>query len=344
MQYATASEDLAEDPKKKKAPLLQSRAPLSSDSEEEESDDSGGDDVLRLLKRASRTGTERATGSADAKGKKPKKSARYPLLAESRSLRDKNRADPVALALESMVSGQNQSLDNGQLSMIIQMEVLKQLRDKKGQKPAQKSDSHENSGNSSLEESSSEEERLKGAGKALRAYRKSKRRMRKNPEKHIKRYVREVEDFLGVTSDGAYMMTDFSKKLAWGKNHTLYRIHYALSHMLQTVLKGKLSQVGLQITQLLRAIYQANLDGGSWKTAWLLLDIQDPLDRPRFGGEAQQLEVGATYVKAMTDLERRSRFQGRPEEDGSSGQNQKGKSGGKGKSKKSTKEEEKPES
>ena len=34
--------------------------------------------------------------------------------------------------------------------------------------------------------------------------------------------------------------------------------------------------------------------------------MQDPLEKPRFGGEAQSLEVIAAYVKAMSDLEKKS--------------------------------------
>jgi hypothetical protein len=39
----------------------------------------------------------------------------------------------------------------------------------------------------------------------------------------------------------------------------------------------------------------------------LLLGHQDPLERPRFGGEPDQLEKIASYLKAMDDLESAAR-------------------------------------
>ena len=171
----------------------------------------------------------------------------------------------------------------------------------------------------------------------MKAFRKSKRRMKKKPEKDIRRYIKDVEDYLGVGTDGAYVLTDYTKKLAWGKQRTLMRYHYALSDLLHTILKGKMLLAGLKVTQLLRATHQASLDQGDWRAAWLLLDLPDPMERPRFGGEAQQLELVASYVTAMANLEKKGRWQSHRgnEEDPALG---KGK--GKRKGKKGDKEEE----
>ena len=73
----------------------------------------------------------------------------------------------------------------------------------------------------------------------------------------------------------------------------------------------------------------------------MLLDLPDPLDKPRFGGEAQQLEVVAGYVKAMSDLEKKSKTFNRFEDDTGSNMSQKGKGKTKGKK---AKDEDKPES
>jgi len=76
---------------------------------------------------------------------------------------------------------------------------------------------------------------------------------------------------------------------------------------LEQLLKGRTKLCGLQLVQLLRAVHQASLDQGEWKTAWMLTHLPDPVERPRFGGEPQDLEVIASYVKAMSDLERKSK-------------------------------------
>lgn len=110
------------------------------------------------------------------------------------------------------------------------------------------------------------------------------------------------------------------------------RYHFALSEVLQVLLKGKTDQAALQISQLLRATYQVALDNGEWKTAWLLLDMADPVERPRFGGDVQDLENVAAYVRAMRDLEKRSKTwapKGNEEEEsGAKGKGKKGKNKG----------------
>ena len=164
--------------------------------------------------------------------------------------------------------------------------------------------------------------------------------MKRNPVKHIRRYVKDVEDFLGVGRDGAYVLTDYTKKLAWGKQRTLMRYHFALSDLLQTILKGKLELAGLKVTQLLRATHQASLDQGDWRTAWLLLDLPDPMERPRFGGETQQLELVASYVTAMANLEKKGRWQPSRSNEEDPGQ---GKGKGKRKGKRSGEKDEDPE-
>jgi len=104
------------------------------------------------------------------------------------------------------------------------------------------------------------------------------------------------------------------------------RVHYAVSEALEQLLKGKTKLAGLQLVQLLRGIHQCSLDAGDWKTAWLLLHLPDPVERPRFGGEVQELEVVASYVKAMNELERKSRAlnSDRTEEEPEGGKGKKG--------------------
>lgn len=132
--------------------------------------------------------------------------------------------------------------------------------------------------------------------------------MKKQPLKHVKRYVREIKEQLGATNETPFSLSDWSKRINWGKNKSLMRLHYGMSEVLETLLKGKSEQAALQLTNLLRATHQCSLDGGNWKVAWLLTHLADPLDRPRFGGEAQSLEIIASYVRAMGDLEKRSKW------------------------------------
>ena len=159
------------------------------------------------------------------------------------------------------------------------------------------------------------------AGKALRDFRERRRAMRKHPVKHIKRYVWEAEEVLGVSADVAYNLSDYTRKLHSGKQKSLYRIHFAVSEILAAQLRGKREQAALQSVQLLRCLHQVCLDGGSWRAGSLLLQHQDPLERPRFGGEASQLEHIASYLKAVQELEKKNTGGGDQGEDEVGGKN-----------------------
>ena len=150
--------------------------------------------------------------------------------------------------------------------------------------------------------------------------------MKQKPLKNVRRYIKEIEEIMGVGPEIAYNISDFTKKVQWGKQKGLMRTHFAISELLQTILRGDHDQAALQAVQILRALYQCNLDGGSWKAASLLMSHPDPLDRVRFGGEPAQLESVASYLKAMQELEKRStNLVDRQEEDGGKGKKGKGK-------------------
>lgn len=338
IQYATASEGLDEaNPRRgKKSAMAMPSTTLDLDSgTSEDSGESGEDDVVKLLRRAGKGYVEKdmPSGSQERITKRGKRD-RYPLLQKTKSQSVSTKLDVDEVMQSVLVKG---NADSNPLNTLVQLEQLKELRGRKGKKESKPVISDQ-SASSSQESSSESGEKLKGAGKALRAFRRGKRAMRRRPERHIRRYIQEVEDQLGVSKDSSYLLTDYTRKLAWGKHRTLMRVHFALSHLLQTLLKGNVSQGALEVTQLLRAVHQCALDQGEWKTAWLLLDLADPLEKPRFGGEAQQLELVASYVRAMADLEKKNR--NNPNEKGDDETAGKGKGAGEKNGKKAEKPEE----
>ena len=297
------------------------------------------DGLLKLLSRAKSNLRGGGFGS-DVLGKgssssKPSKS-RYPMLDSSKEKSVNKKESVVETLLQQSLlasaSSGGKSLGGDQLNTLLQMEMLKLLQDKS--KKSVKTEEKDTSDSAGSEEDSSADnrERLRGAGKALKAYRKEKREMQKNPKRHRRRYIKEVEAVLGVSRDTPYLLTDFTKRISWGKHRTLQRLRYAISDTLQLQLAGHTDRAGLQMTQILRAIHQCSLDQGDWRVAWHLLHLQDPVEKPRFGGEPQQLEVVAGYIRAMNDLEKKSRMSPNLNQNGDDPpENQKG---GKGKGKK----------
>eukprot|EP00434_Breviolum_minutum_P009431 symbB.v1.2.008306.t1/scaffold499.1/size195312/12 len=287
LQFATASE--VEDLQQPR-----SRRGDSTSSESSRSAESGGseaDEVLKLLKRAGKSKPGKAILSGDIAEDKPKARSRYSLLSSAKEKKEGETLDVDALLLKNLASGSAgpSTLD---LNALVHMQILKELRGKGGRKKSKNTITMDDSGSSEDETSSSDEKvRLRGAGKALKAYRQSHKAMKSRTLKHVRRYVKEVEEQLGAS------------------------LHFGISEALETLLKGKVEQSALQLTLLLRAIHQCSLDGGNWKVAWLLTHMVDPLERPKFGGEAQDLEIIASYVRAMGDLEKRSKSHAETDEE-----------------------------
>ena len=318
--YVTASDDVAED---KKSKTKKKEAQTSSS--ESETSKSDGDEILDLLMRAQKQKPERATGS-DSKSKGGEKTQpRYALLAKKSKVPKEDDNGLEKLVRQACMEGGTQAMGSS-LNALINLEMLKAL--KKGKKQRGHEETDDSSGAKTVSSTSSSEvdRKVRGAGKALRDFRASHRRMKKRPLRHVKKYIKEVEAVLGVSGQIPYTLAEYSKKLNWGKQKTLMRIHYALSELLQTLMRGKTERAALMTVQLLRAVHQVSLDQGSWQAASLMLAHADPLERPKFGGEPQQLESIASYLKAMTELEKRSQATAREEIAGVKGKGKGGKS------------------
>lgn len=290
-QYLTASEEPREESKQDKKGR-DSESESSSQSDDASSDEE--DDILNLL------------AAAQKKKKKPEKGiggdvtkkGRYPLLAKPKK---SGKTDAVDLIMSQMKKGQ--CLPDSSISALVNLEMLKMLKGRKSSKSHVSSDESDDTDSSLSASDSSKDGKLKGAGRALRDFRAGHRRMKKHPVKHIRKYIKEVEGVLGVAGSAPYRLSDYTRRLNWGKQRSLLRTHFALSEILQVLMKGKTERAALMVVQLLRALHQVSLDQGSWQA---VLSHVDPLEKPKFGGEPDQLERIASYLKAMGDLEKRS--------------------------------------
>eukprot|EP00438_Fugacium_kawagutii_P011551 Skav235005 [mRNA] locus=scaffold276:29989:31329:+ [translate_table: standard] len=333
--YATASEELEVNPPAGRTTRLRTKlGDSSSEDSAEEEDEASEDDLFRMLRKAAKAGTGRDTSlEKDARSSKAAKS-RYPLLGEKGKPR--NDASASSSGVEALLQ---QSLSTGSLALtpenvnaLISMELLRTLKSKpRKTRSSARSDGPDVSDGSSLESSSSHGKKG-GASRALRNYRRGHRSMRKNPGRHIRRYIKEVEEFLGATRETPYQLSDFTRRLNWGKQKSLLRVHFAISEALQTLLRNQPELAALELVQLLRAVHQTCLDNGSWRASWLLTRHPDPCDVPRFGGEPQELERVAGYLDALQKLEKRSKGIGKGDQEDESAKGKRGKGNAKKKS------------
>ena len=211
LQCMSASEDLSDQPRRKEKEIFVDPNSSASSSEAESEED----DVMKLLLKAQKAGSGKGT-AADAllKSKRKNKVDRYPMLRQARSSKDVS-GDGLEQAILQTIAGEgsDKKLPEASLQTLVTLELLKPIR---GKSKARSSMSRmkDDSSDDSLEENS----KLRGAGKAIRDYRQGHRKMKKDPSRHVKRYVQEVEESLGVQGTNVtYNLSDYSRRLQWGK-------------------------------------------------------------------------------------------------------------------------------
>lgn len=68
------------------------------------------------------------------------------------------------------------------------------------------------------------------------------------------------------------------------------------------LLKQQPERAALQATLTLQALHQTALDSGSWQVSWLLTHVEDPFEKKLFGGNPENLQSVASYLKSMSEL------------------------------------------
>ena len=174
--YATASEDAAVKSRKGRRAIPEDLERSDSSSGFEESGDSqDDDDLLKLLSRAKSNLRGGDTG-LDVLGRassssKPSKS-RYPMLSGGKE-KVATKKDSVieTLLQQSLVAGAgSKALGGDQINTLLQMEMLKLLQDKSKKNVKTEEKDTSDSMGSDEDSSADNRERLRGAGKALKAY------------------------------------------------------------------------------------------------------------------------------------------------------------------------------
>ena len=103
---------------------------------------------------------------------------------------------------------------------------MKTLKGKGTKKKGLTLDLDEEDDEDTSSESDAVTKKTSGAGKALMDFRRGHKLMRRKPLKHVKKYITEIEEHMGVSSEQPYRLSDYSRKINWGRNKTLMRIHY----------------------------------------------------------------------------------------------------------------------
>ena len=142
---------------------------------------------------------------------------------------------------------------------------------------------------------------VKGHSRAVKDYQGSKKKMFRNPVKHVKRYVHSLQEELGA-QEKPFRLVDYNRRIQWGKHRSLQRCHYLVSVILEELLREEPERAARRAVLTLQALHQTSLDNGSWQIGWLLTHVEDPFEKKLFGGGPQSLQHVTSYLKSMSEL------------------------------------------
>ena len=206
-------------------------------------------------------------------------------------------SDQIGKLMEAAMR-QPQAFDSATLQSLINLEMMKMMK---------KGGSSSSTDAAGSEESGGGIAGMQSGAKAIKRYVQRRKSMFKDPLAHIQAFVDDTMEDLGVEDGQPWLLTDLSKKVNFGSDHrNLHRMHFMECHVLKLLLAGDSKGAALQAVLNLRALRQARLNDGSWKVAWLLTHLPDPLQPRRFAGSEEDLELVAGYTKAMEELDKRT--------------------------------------
>jgi hypothetical protein len=301
LQFATAS-----DPEPVAAGRKKGSKMKEPDSDASSSGSESEEDLVGMLSKMQKSWRGRDSGEGRGSS-----SSRHLTGGKRFSFLDKDNKKSKGSKMVEPTSTQKilDSLDTEKdpIKMLVALQLAQHLQagEKKARRHRSRSASRESadSRSASSDRSLSSGRKRSGHARAIENYHGARRRMFKRPLHHVRRYVREVERHLGA-SDRPYRLSELGKKISWGKQKSLQRVHYMMSEVLELMLKGQMEKACLQQVLCLRAVHQTALDQGDWEVSWMITHLENPFSRPRWGGDEAELGKVAAYLRSMAELEK----------------------------------------
>ena len=297
LHFLSAGESPPRATRKAKAKAGRSSHPPGSSSSSSSSEEGGSadEDLSKTLKLMEKSWLVEGTGGGreDSRKKKSSDSKRHSLLKRSRDKKDKAGTDMQKLVLKSLEQ------EKDPLKAWMTMQMMKEIGRKKSRSPSRKRGSSIDSNSSA----SDHQLRRTSAAKAIDNYEASKRRMKRRPLKYVRKYVKAVERELGAEGR-PYRISEIGKRINFGKQKTLQRVHYMLAETLELMLAEKWERATSQMVLNLKCVHQTVIDQGDFSVSWMLCQLPDVFSKQRFGGDAEELSHVTAYLKSMTDLEK----------------------------------------
>jgi hypothetical protein len=189
------------------------------------------------------------------------------------------------------------------VNLVIQMQIVKTLQalSKKGK--SRGGSSSKDSDSAQDADSDAEDDLMKTSAKAFRNQHKLKRRLRKDPERVVKDFLKMAREELGVAKGQAWTLLDWSRKQQMSKHRGLLRSMVILISILERSLSEKEAEARALAVQGIKGTLQCCLHGGSWERgAWLLTTLADPVDDKSFAGTPGEMAAVSSYLRALEQL------------------------------------------
>jgi hypothetical protein len=215
----------------------------------------------------------------------------FPPNARSKPPKESEGGGLDDLMRKAMAMGQIPETD---ISALVQLEMLSQLKSLKKTKNGDSSDSD------------LEDQLLKGnASSKLRGVHRLRKQVRKKPGHFVKKYAQHCRSRLGVRSaQQPWTMMQYSLKLLprFGKMKGLWRAHWMMANVVQAHLEGDPDYAAAWAVQSMKCLHQVALNSGGWQVGHLLLPEEDPLGQEEFGGSPEELMAAQAYRSAIDEL------------------------------------------
>ena len=213
LNYVTASDDVPESSQRKPTRTVES----SSSSEQMSASEDEDDKILEMLKKAKRAGKGKGIAFEPDLEESKSKGKKYPLLERKKESQAASSSGLDKVLVQTLKSSELQGQE-ANINTLVSLELLKAIQGKKKLKNTwdHEEDEEKSSGDSSSD-SGERKSRPRGAGKALRDYREGHKQMRKNPLRHVRRYIREIESGMGVSQEVAIQPVGLQQEVAVGQ-------------------------------------------------------------------------------------------------------------------------------
>ena len=128
--------------------------------------------------------------------------------------------------------------------------------------------------------------------------------LKSNPKRISVEYRKKWIELLG--SEGrSFRHIDVNAKIHWKKYTSIRRVHYMFCMVLELMEQGKHDQAEGQVVQCLKAL-QEFAKHGSWRAAWELTYLNDPLKPDLHGGTEVEMETILGYLRTQDDLAKKA--------------------------------------